>query len=127
MKKVFPFPVDLPIAQAVLHDAKYTMEICGVVWIDPETDELAVGVERQTECIMNEIKETLEKTGWDMQNITKARIFLANLDDFDIVNKIYASYFNGEYPTRFALQVAALPLDAAIEIECVAVGDTIKE
>ena len=128
MKIVFPFAVpELPISQAVLHDAKYTMEICGVVGIDPETDDLALWVERQTECIMNEIRDTLAQVGWNMQNIVKVRIFLADLADFDTVNIIYASYFNWDYPTRFALQVAALPLGAAIEIECTAVGDSYEE
>ncbi len=125
MKKIFPFAVpELPISQAILHDAKYTMEICGVVGIDPITNNLAVWIERQTECIMNEIKETLKKVGWNMKNIVKVRIFLSDLNDFDIVNEIYASYFEGNYPARFALQVAALPLDARIEIECSAVWDT---
>lgn len=125
MKKVIPFPVDLPIAQAVIHNYPYTMEIAWIVWIDSETGNLADWIEAQTVCIMNEIVDTLAQVGWNMENIVKSQIFVTDLGDFNVINKVYKSYFWNTYPVRFVVQVAALPLGAKIEIQCSASWESI--
>ena len=86
---------------------------------------LEEGIEEQTRRVMINIKETLEKTGWNMDNIVKSRIFLTDMKDYEKMNEVYASFFDWEYPTRFTLEASALPTGWLVEIECVAVGDKI--
>ena len=54
---------------------------------------------------MENIKLTLEKIGWNMKNIVKSRIFLTDMLNYEEMNQIYSSYFNENYPTRFAIEV----------------------
>ena len=88
---------------------------------------LEEGIEEQTRRVMINIQDTLEKTGWTMNNIVKSRIFLTDMKDYEAMNEVYASFFDSEYPTRFALEVSALPAGWLVEIECVAVGNEISE
>ncbi len=55
-----------------------------------------------------------------MENVVKATVFLASMDDFKAMNKVYAEYFASEPPARAAFEVAALPLGARVEIEAIA-------
>jgi 2-iminobutanoate/2-iminopropanoate deaminase len=57
----------------------------------------------------------------DLNHITKTTIFITDIKQFDIVNDIYAHYFNTFFPARSTIQVVALPKNASIEIECTAV------
>ena len=126
MKKIIPFPWDFPLSQAIIHDEKYTMEISGLIGMNPETKKLEDGISAQTHQVMKNILSTLETVWWNLDNITKARIFLVNMDDYSEMNEVYASYFWDEYPTRFALEVSALPAGALVEIECTAAWNTIN-
>uniref|UniRef100_A0A7N0V8K4 Translation initiation inhibitor n=1 Tax=Kalanchoe fedtschenkoi TaxID=63787 RepID=A0A7N0V8K4_KALFE len=64
--------------------------------------------------------EILKAGGASYSSVVKTTIMLADLNDFKKVNEIYAKYFPGEAPARATYQVAALPLNAKIEIECIA-------
>ena len=127
MKKIIPFSWNFPLSSAIVHNCEYEMEISWQIWIDFESWELETGIEKQTERTMENIKIKLAEIGWDMSNIIKARIFLTNMEDYNQMNEVYATYFTWEYPTRFALEVSALPAWALVEIECKAVWDTIKQ
>ena len=121
MKKFIKFPVDLPISQAVIHSNWNVMDLAGLVWINEEWI-VPEGIEKQTKLIMEEAKDTLEADGFTLNDIVKARIFMADLNDFDKMNEVYWGYFeNWNYPARFALWVNELPLWALIEIEFTAV------
>lgn len=126
MKKIIPFPGDFPLSQAIIHDERYTMEISWLIWMNPETKKLEDGISWQTHQVMKNILSTLESAGWNMSNIIKTRIFLVDMKDYTKMNEIYASYFTDECPTRFALEVSALPAGALIEIECTAAWNTIN-
>jgi reactive intermediate/imine deaminase len=56
----------------------------------------------------------------DYKNVVKTTIFLTDMNDFAAVNKIYESYFGGDFPARSCIQVAKLPLGGLVEVECVA-------
>ncbi|NTV23140.1 MAG: RidA family protein [Nanoarchaeota archaeon] len=116
-----------PYSKGVLHDNKYTLEVSGHVGFDPATGKLAQGIEQQTEKTLDAIKKVLAEVGWGFENITKVRIYLLDMKDYSVVNQIYARYFNGEFPSRVAVAVKQLPMDALIEIECTATGSSVKQ
>lgn len=108
-----------PYVQAVKTDG---MVYCsGQLGIDVNVGKLADGVEAQAHCSMKNLGAILEAAGSSYKNIVKTTIFLADMDDFAVVNKIYESYFGGDYPARSCFQVAKLPLGGLVEIECIAV------
>lgn len=94
----------------------------GQLGMNPSTNELVdSSIEKQTEQAMKNIKTILEENGSRMSAIVKATIFLSDIGDFKAFNSVYASFFQeGNYPSRTAFQVGALPLDAKIEIEVIA-------
>ena len=67
------------------------------------------------------VKHILEEAGLGMANIVKTTVFLADMSLFADMNKVYATYFEGDFPARSAVAVKALPKDALVEIECIAV------
>ena len=77
-------------------------------------------IEKQTLQIFSNIKAVLKADGLGLANIVKTTIFLSDMANFPIVNELYAQQFEGHKPARSTVQVARLPLDALIEIECIA-------
>ena len=92
----------------------------GQLGIDPATGELPEGVKAQTEQSMRNIGALLHEAGLDYSNVIKTTVFVKDLKDFAVVNEVYASFFTGDYPARSCVQVAALPKDALVEIEVIA-------
>ena len=126
VKKIIPAGANLPFSKYIVHDDKYSMEISGQVGLNSE-GKLVEGIEAQTKQTLQNIKGILGEVGWDLNNLIKVRIFLADMKDYAIVNDIYAAYFENNFPTRVALAVKGLPLGALIEMDCTAAGDEIKE
>ncbi len=94
--------------------------VSGQLPIVPETGKMAEGIEAQTHQSLRNISAILTKAGSDMSKVVKTTIFLKDLNDFQVVNKVYGTYFSGDFPARSTVQVARLPLDAAVEIEAIA-------
>jgi len=96
--------------------------ISGQLPIDPATGEI-VGddIEVQTKKSLENLKAVLKPYSIDFENIVKVTIFLTNMDDFSMVNKVYSNYFKEEFPARSCVEVACLPKGAKIEIECIAI------
>ena len=107
-----------PYSQAVKF-GKYLFT-SGQLGIIPETGELAVGVEAQTEWAMRNLGEILKQAGMSYENILKTTVFVQDLADFAKINAVYATFFDGAYPARSCVQVAALPKGGLVEIECIA-------
>ncbi|CAI7869335.1 unnamed protein product [Closterium sp. NIES-53] len=108
-----------PYSQAI--QANGTLYVSGVLGLVPETMKFAgETVEEQTEQLMKNMGAILRAGGADFDSVVKTTIMLADLADFGTVNKIYATYFPAPAPARSTYQVAALPLNARIEIECIA-------
>ncbi len=109
-----------PYSQAI--SAGGAIFISGQLGIDPETGEFSgEDVESQAEQALLNLKAILESADLSLKQVVKTTVMLADINDFKIVNEIYAKYFPEEPPARAAYQVAALPKNAKIEIEAIAV------
>ena len=95
--------------------------VSGQIGIDPLTNTLRQGIEEQTVQIFENLKVILKDNGSDLNHIKKTTIFITDIKQFELVNKIYSSYFNDQLPARSTIEVVALPKNASIEIECIAV------
>lgn len=95
----------------------------GQLGIDPTTGKMPETVAEQAHCSMKNMGAILKEAGCDYSNIIKTTIFLTDMNDFAVVNEIYKSYFDGNYPARSCIQVAKLPLNGLVEIECMVVAE----
>jgi len=117
-----------PFSQAVLYDSKYKLELSGQIGIDPDAGKLVEGgITAETQQTLDNIEAVLSETGWGFENVVKSRIYLTDMNDYAIVNELYAKKFSENPPARIALAVKELPLGALVEIECVAAGDEVKK
>ena len=107
-----------PYSQAVQYGD--TIYVSGQLPLNPETKKMDDDVSVQTQQSMNNIKAILEEAGSSMENVIRCGIFVTDLADFATVNEMYASFFEGDYPARATVQVAALPLGAKVEIDAIA-------
>lgn len=111
-----------PYSQATL--ANGTLYISGQIPVDPETGKLVEGIDKETHQVMKNLKAILTAADMNFDNAVKASIFLKNMDDFAVVNEIYASYFNNDqFPARETVQVSCLPKNVDVEISMIAVKD----
>lgn len=108
-----------PYSQAI--EVNGMLFLSGQLPIDASTGLMADGIEAQANQSLQNIKHILEEAGFTMANVVKTTVFLADMSLFADMNKVYATFFEGEYPARSAVAVKALPKDALVEIECIAV------
>lgn len=95
--------------------------ISGQLPIDATTGKfLGSDIKSQAKQSLENIKHILEEAGTSMSNVVKTTILLKDINDFAVVNEIYATYFTAPYPARATYEVSKLPLDALIEIESIA-------
>jgi 2-iminobutanoate/2-iminopropanoate deaminase len=117
-----PAPVG-PYNQAVAVSGQMLF-VSGQIALDPATGEL-VGqgdVVAQTEQVIANLKAILVAAGASLDYVVKTSVFLKDMNDFGTVNQVYAKYFGGdEAPARACVEVARLPKDVSVEIECIAV------
>ncbi|GAB4846168.1 hypothetical protein Ancab_025166 [Ancistrocladus abbreviatus] len=108
-----------PYSQAI--KTNNLLFVSGVLGLVPETGKfISDSVEDQTEQVLKNMGEILKASGASYSSVVKTTIMLADLKDFKKVNEIYAKYFPLTPPARSTYQVAALPMDAKVEIECIA-------
>ena len=94
----------------------------GQIPLDPSTGQLVKGpFEEQVEQVLRNLSGILAAGGSDLDHVIKFTVFLTDLGNFSTLNKVFAKYFVDSPPARSAVQVAALPLGAEVEIEAVAV------
>lgn len=94
--------------------------LSGQVGLIPESGDRADNVSDQAHQAMSNIGAVLGDLGLEYSDIVKTTIFLADMNDYAVVNEAYGSYFEGSYPARSAVQAAALPGGFLVEIEVVA-------
>ncbi|XP_041986873.1 rutC family protein UK114 [Aricia agestis] len=115
-----------PYSQAVV--ANNTLYVSGVLGCDVDTKLVAGGTGAQARKALENLRHVLEAGGSKMEAVVKTTILMANIEDFQEFNKVYAEFFPKNCPARAAYQVAKLPMNAAIEIEAIAlVGDVVVE
>eukprot|EP00250_Pteridium_aquilinum_P002171 c12370_g1_i1 orf=169-789(+) len=108
-----------PYSQAI--KAGNLVFVSGVLGLVPETGSFySETIEGQTEQLLKNMGAILKASGSSYSSVVKTTIMLADLNDFKTVNEIYAKYFPAPFPARSTYQVAALPLNARVEIECIA-------
>ncbi|GAV02141.1 hypothetical protein RvY_12742 [Ramazzottius varieornatus] len=115
-----------PYSSAIL--ANDTLYISGQLGIDASkgADLVSGGVEKEAEQALVNMGYILNAAGADYRHVVKTTVLLADINDFQAVNQVYAKFLTHNPPARAAYQVAALPKNARVEIEAIAVVGTIK-
>lgn len=107
-----------PYSQAMVTDS--LLFTSGTIPIDPTTGIIAEGsIEEHAHQVFRNLGAIAEAAGTNLSRAIKVTVFLTDIADFQRVNAVYAQYFREPFPARSAIQVAALPLGAAIEVEAV--------
>ena len=114
-----PAPIG-PYNQAV--QAGSMLFISGQIALNAETGKLEQDdVIVETHRVMQNLRNILTEAGMDFSDVVKSTIFITNMNDFSQINEVYGKYFEGDYPARETVQVAALPKAANVEISMIAV------
>jgi 2-iminobutanoate/2-iminopropanoate deaminase len=99
-----------------------TLYISGQVPINIETGKLITeNIELATDQVLRNIKVLLAEAGMTLENVVKCTIFMTDLNEFQKMNAVYAGYFEGFAPARETVEISRLPMDATIEISCIAI------
>ena len=94
----------------------------GQIPINPATNSIeAVTIEDQTRQAITNLMNVLEKAGSSLSNVVKTTVFIKDMNDFAALNAVYAEMFGDAKPARSCVEVARLPKDVKVEIECIAV------
>ena len=109
-----------PYSQAVEQNG---LVFCsGQIALDPATGKIVEGgIEFETRRAMQNLGEVLAAAGLDFVDVVRTTIYMINLTEFEIVNRVYGEHFEPPYPARSTVQVAALPRNARIEIDAIAI------
>ena len=115
-----PAPIG-PYSQAI--HAGELIFTSGQIALDAATNEIVKGsIEEQTFKVMDNLKAVLETAGSSLEKVIKTTIYLKDMDDFQSVNQIYATYFSKAKPARSTVEVSRLPKNVLIEIDCIALA-----
>tara|TARA_B110000459_G_C16617285_1_gene499628 strand:+ start:2038 stop:2421 length:384 start_codon:yes stop_codon:yes gene_type:complete len=107
-----------PYSQAI--KVGNTIYISGQIPLVPETMEIVEGgIEEQTHQVFANLIAVTKAAGGGLENLAKLTIFLTDLNDFAVVNKIMAAYFSEPYPARATIEVSALPKGVTVEIDAI--------
>src|SRR3989338_6075438 len=93
----------------------------GQIGVDPKTGNLVEGIEKQTRQTLNNLNEVVRASGSNLGHVLKTTIYLSDMENYTLVNKIYGEYFNNHKPARATVEVSRLPKDCLIEVDAIAV------
>lgn len=93
----------------------------GQLPINPVSGQVASSVEEQTVQVLDNLKAIVEAAGSGMEKVVKCTVYLQNFSDFDVMNKIYATYFPINSPARATVEVSKMAKNAMVEIDAVAI------
>ncbi|MBC7410851.1 MAG: RidA family protein [Bacteroidia bacterium] len=113
-----PAPIG-PYSRAI--QAGNTIYTSGNIALDADGNLYIGDIKTETEIVMNNLNTILQAAGASFNNVVKASIFIADMNDFGAINEVYARYFTNDFPARETVQVARLPKDARVEISVIAV------
>lgn len=100
----------------------HTVYLSGQIPLDPDTMQIvAGGIRREVEQVLANLAAVAAAAGAGLEEIVKLTVYLTDLNDFETVNQVMAREFSEPYPARAAVQVAALPRGARVEIDAVLV------
>lgn len=107
-----------PYSQAIItNNMVFTS---GQIPVNPVNGEIPAGIEAQANQVFSNLKNLLEASGTSIDKVAKTTVFIKNMEDFPVLNKIYESYFTAPYPARSCVEVSKLPKDVLLEIEAIA-------
>lgn len=124
MKKIVktekaPAPVG-PYNQAII--SGNFIFTAGQIPMDPATGNLEPNdIKIQTKRVIENLRAVLQASGSDLSEVVKTTVFLKDMNDFALMNEVYAQYFSESSPARSAVEVARLPKDVLVEMECIAI------
>ena len=108
-----------PYSQAIR--ANGMIYCSGQIPINPASGTVeAKTIEEQTTQSITNLKNVLEKAGSSLAKVVKTTVFIKDMNDFAALNKVYADLFGDTRPARSCVEVARLPKDVLVEIECIA-------
>ncbi|MGB4664846.1 MAG: RidA family protein [Bacteroidales bacterium] len=108
-----------PYSQAI--ECNGLLFISGQIPIDPSTGAIVDGdIKIQTRRVLQNITAILEAAGYQLDDVIKCTVLMADMNDFAAMNEIYGEFFTNNKPARAAFGVVQLPMKAKIEIECIA-------
>lgn len=97
-----------------------TVYVSGQIPLNPTSGELETGsMEAQIRRVFDNLQAIVTAAGADFSKVAKLNVYLTDLANFALLNQIMSEYFKEPYPARAAVQVAALPKGAAVEMDCV--------
>ncbi len=110
-----------PYSQAI--KAGNTIYVSGQLPLNPVTGELYKGgdIKEETRISLMNVKAILEEAGASLKDVVKCTVFLKDMNQFGLVNEMYAEVFGETKPARACIEVARLPKDANVEVEAIAV------
>ena len=106
-----------PYSQAVAHNG--FLFVSGQLGLDPVSGEMAGGIEAQTRQALNNLLAVLRAAGRTPHDVVKATLYVADMADFALVNKLYAEVFAPPYPAREVVLAAGLPKNGLVEISAI--------
>jgi reactive intermediate/imine deaminase len=98
-----------------------TVYLSGQIPLDQKQERVIGDIEAQTRQVFANLAAVAKAAGGQLNQFVKLTIFLTDLADFSVVNRVMANYFTSPYPARSTIQVSALPKEAKIEIEAIMV------
>jgi 2-iminobutanoate/2-iminopropanoate deaminase len=108
-----------PYSQAIR--AGSLLFVSGQIPLDPDTGAMVDGdIAAQTHRVFNNLKAILEAAGASLDHVVRTTVYLADMNDFAVVNEVYGTYFSSPAPARATVQAARLPRDARVEIDVIA-------
>ena len=111
-----------PYSQAI--EANGMIFTSGVIPIDPVTNTLVEGdITVQAKQAIGNLAALLKEAGSSCASVIKTTVFIKDMNDFAVVNEVYAGFFQGECPARSCVEVARLPKDVLIELEAIALKE----
>ena len=109
-----------PYSQGIL--VGNTLYCSGQIAIDPKSGSMITGgIVEEAERVLENVGAVLRAVGMNYENVVRCTLYLIDINAYAQVNEVYARYFNEAPPAREAVQVAALPRNARLEISCIAV------
>jgi len=113
-----------PYSQAIIaNEVVYTS---GQIALTPDGLIKCEDIEGQTRQVLTNLSAVLEEAGSSLNRVIKTTIYLASMDDFKVVNEIYAEFFGEHRPARSTVAVKTLPLNVKVEIDAIALQDPLN-
>lgn len=108
-----------PYSQAVRADE--FLFVSGMAALDAKTGQPSTGpIEEQVRITLENLRTLLREAGGSLTNVVRTTVFLADMNDFQAMNEVYATFFPHDPPARTTIQAARLPMDFLVEIDAIA-------